>query len=480
MPPLVILCARFALGAVYQPMFLNDANFESELSRSPVTFVMSCTDDNPICLEIFPQFLQTAERLQSECQFAIINSHESETRLAAYGVRSAPAFLLFRGLKFMADYANTPRTDHMCAYLKRVLGPRVMIIDTDSHAQEYLTTHQSCIILGGDDLDPLVVSLFETLAAEFADILPFILVRTIQAMRRFGLPSTGAIHLARNDDRKHVAFPITTAADLSEQIRKELAPRWQPYNEMILWRIAQDPRITLMAFTNRSNSLDMDLVHDTFERVWHDFGDTFTYVYGDIHELEQYAIDLGLFELNLPVWCLLAVYDGWMSIRDHYSVGVNQSIPEIVIWLGSFIKAQGNRKIRTEAVTHGQPGPVFKLVGADFREATMITTMDVVIAILDGPDEGREHVIRVLNVAVVEFLKQNVTSMLFYHINAELNDLRGLTREAGHSVIMMWPGGEDRSPVRFEGDIDVKRLVTFVAQNAKTFGHFVIPSHLDL
>jgi hypothetical protein len=188
-----------------------------------------------------------------------------------------------------------------------------------------------------------------------------------------------------------------------------------------------------------------------------------------MEKLERTAKDLGIFELPEPIWCMMAVYDGWMSDRDHFAARPNQTTEAVLRWVESFVKLHGNRKVKTEPRMSGQHGPLRRLAGIDFREATMIREMDVIIGIMAGPTESKVALQKKFENVAFELLLQNMTSVMLYYIDADMNDLPGFARgNPPSSEIFMWPGGPRRTQIQIPVDLNADSLVAFVAEHGST------------
>jgi hypothetical protein len=461
------------------PIEVDDQTIHSKLSKLPLTFLLAHRPNVTFCEEFLPEFRELCDRVGSRAQCAILNYEKSQKTRADHGIFAYPSIFVFRGIERTAEYSYDRNIPEMLAYLNRISGPVIDVLETARDVFDYLGNHRSCVILAGETLEPDLEHTFMNVATMLRDLLPFAIAGTTDAIQQLGIEEVPALQLHRSEDRQVLEFPLAFSATeeiLKGWILENRLGRWRAKDGIVCRDLAFDTRFTLMAFVDQSNKRSLDLMHETFERVVEAFGQNLTYVYCDVYSVGNTLLTLGFTGKTEPLYLITSFRSG--DIGESYLFPEKkQPKPEnIVTWVTGFFGQGAQSMIKSEPRREGQEGPFFKLVGTDFRAVVGAPEVDVVTALLIGPPDLRNATFKTVKQVAIEFQRQGVESVHFYHIDPQLNDLPGLKTGGWKTpVILLWPAGEQKSPLLFQGNVGPIDLMGLIQSYSKSNPRIVLP-----
>ena len=471
------------VGAVYDPVVVDDSTFESVIGAAPVAFVMVTKDDVSFSADILPKFRAVAEVMKDECLFACLDFDKSPEARKRFGIFAIPSFFVFRHGVLSLEYPFERDSKTMLAYLKRITGPGVVELATSRDVLDFKAREKTCVILAGDEVEADIVKDFEWVASNLTDVAAFAWAKTAEAVQQLGVEELPSLQLHRAVDRTVVDFPLAFGAN-RESLRKwvieNLVPRYQEKNAIIFRDLGFERRYTLMAFVDTSKKASLDLMHETLGRVYDEYGRNFTYVYSDVYDVGSIILGLGFTGAREPLYCFVSLPGG--EIKEKYLFPEKRRpTPENVMkWVKSFVNGSMKPKVQSEPEVPGQTGPLRKIVGTQFLNETRNVRNDVVTLVLLGDNAAhRSRAMAVINETAIEFARQKVKSVNFNYIDADLNELPGLsTKNMNQSTFLFW-SGKDRNVIAVPGNSDVLALMNAILRYSKTRPRFKIPVKYD-
>jgi hypothetical protein len=192
-------------------------------------------------------------------------------------------------------------------------------------------------------------------------------------------------------------------------------------------------------------------------------------------------LGLGFSGAREPMYCIGRLSQGEFQDPSIFSERKRATPEAVTAWISEFMTSAKIVTLKSEEVAIGQVGPVQKMVGADMVSIVADRSKDILVLILAGEESDRAAARAVLLEAAEEFEAQNVTSVRFYEIDAELNDLPSLPRSynATSPAFVLWPAVNDKMPLMFSGKSDVLELLTLLVAHAKSRFQFKIPRKYD-
>jgi hypothetical protein len=469
--------------SLFEPLQLNDTTFDSLLVQSPVTFVMASRNDLPVCQNLLVKFRAVGERFKDQCQFGVLEGNVSQAIIRRFRIIAFPSLILFRGNQFSAEYDGEPQSAPMAAFIERILGDHIVALDSARDVHEFLERHRVSVILAGEVFDPELANVYSAVAENLSDSIPFAKARTADAIQQLGLEDVPSLQIHRGDDRKVIDCPLefgVTFTGLRQWVLEHQIPRYHRRSSVVLRALALDGRYSLMAFVDTSRKASLDLVHETLDQLVSAYGENFTYVYSDIFDVGTVVLQLGFSGAREPVYCIVSIVQS--LIHDpHLFPELRRATPENVIrWAGQVLNATGHGRPTSESVVEGQTGPLFKIVGSQFKNVTQDPRYDVVTAILNGEKEQKEEALVLMNETALEYQKQNIAHVKFNHIDMSLNDLPEFANLNWTSpVILWWPAGNEKTPLRFPHQVNVLGLMHGIRLDGKAAADFRIPWRYD-
>jgi protein disulfide-isomerase A1 len=475
-----MLAALVAFGlAVYEPLQLTDENFEAQLNKSRVSFVMASRSNITFCESVLPKFRAVAEIMKDKCQFVVLEHDASVQVREKYGIFAYPSLFVFRGTVLSAEYAGEREAPPMLTYLKRVLGPRVIRLDTARTTNDFLNQNAGVVVLAGYDISKQQKLIFQKVANNLSDLIPFAFADSPEAIQQLGLEDGQYLRLHRRDDKKILEFDLEgnyTEDNLRAWVLENRVPRYWAKNGIIFRDLSFDPRLTLLSFVDTTRKASMDAMHLAMERVLSEYAQNITYVYADTRDMSSLVMSLGFSGQVDPLWLMVKFAGGEMRDRYAFPERALGSPENIARFVGHVLNITAQAAIKSEDPVPNQSGPLYKLVGKEFRDSVADPKLDVMTAVLIGSEDNRTRTLGIVNETAHELVRQKTKTVKFYYIDMELNDLPGLkVANWTTPIVLLWPAGADKVPYLFEGDTPMTQLMNGIKAHGKTKLRFKIP-----
>lgn len=448
---LISILLTITKAAIYEPLYLNDKTFDKTLKDVPVSFVMVSMAGNSYCEDIIPKFRAVAEKMKDKCKFVIVEYEESQKILEKYQIYAFASFFVFRYGRLTAEYPYERNTPAMYKYLKRVLSDTITTLETARDVHDYLEEIDSAVILSCENPEDEIVKIFSEAATLLSDLIPFAIATTPDAIQQLGGEDVPNLQLHRTEDRTIVDFPLVfspTTESLTKWIRESRKPRYSARNAITFRDLQMDKRYTLLAFVDTSKKQSLDLFHSIMNKVVTDYGQNMSYVYTDIYDYGNMALQLGFSGTRDPCFCITHLINGELTENLLFSEKRKLNPSNVARWVGMFLNGSIKRRVVSEAIPEKQNGPFKKIVGSQFSNITMNPKADVVTLFLVGDEEDRVKAMKIVNETAIEFQTQSINTVEFYYINVDLNELAGITRSSiKECVAILWPASENKKPV---------------------------------
>jgi hypothetical protein len=453
------------------PIEVNDTTFASQMSNSPLSFLLAFRPEVIYCQEVLPKFLKLSEMI-NDVQFVILPESGSAQTRERYRIFAWPSLFVFRGLTCTAEYVEERNVPEMYAYLKRILGPAVDILDNARDVSDYVELHRASVILAAEMADHDLNQAFTNVADSLRDIIPFAVASTSDAIQQLGVEEVPCLRLHRNDDRQTAEFPLAfsvTEDILKDWVLRNRVPMYRQKDGVIFRDLAFDQRYTLLAFVDSSRKASLDLMHETLRRVVEDYGGNLTCVYADIFDMGSMVLNLGFSGARDPVYLISDLSSGELRERYIFPERRQPTTDNILKWVADFVNGSAKPRVRSEKPVRDQTGPLFKLVGIEFQETVTAPDLDIVTILLVGSEENRTAALETGREAAEEFERLQLTTIKFFHIDIERNELPGLgVGDWDSPVILLWPAGDKKQPMMFPGNVKSDALVTAIQTYGKS------------
>jgi hypothetical protein len=152
------------------------------------------------------------------------------------------------------------------------------------------------------------------------------------------------------------------------------------------------------------------------------------------------------------------------------------SAEKVVRLVGAILNSTRAAQLKSEESLPGQTGPLFKLVGKDWKGAVGDPRLDVLTAILVGPESERNATLALVNETALELERQQVRTVKCYWIDLELNELPDVdTGNWTAPVLLLWPAGDAKTPISFDKISSFSDLLRGIKKNGKSKFRIGIP-----
>ena len=474
-----------ALARAADPLVVvDDSTFDSVVGSAPVAFVMAWSPTISFSVDLVPKLRAAAEAMQDDCCFALLDFNKSTEVCRRFGIFAVPSIFVFRHGIRTAEYTDERNTNTMLQFLHRITGPSVLELNTSRDVTDCLENQKTVVILAGDEIPSDLIRDFESVASNLTDVITFAWAKTTEAVQALDVEEVPSLQLRRHADRAVVDFPLAFGTDrqgLRKWILENLPPRYFERNAILFRDLGFDRRYTLMAFVDTSKKASLDQVHETLSKVVDQWGQNFTYIYSDVYDVGSLILGLGFTGARDPLYCFVNVQNGGLKEKYLFPEKRNPTPENVMKWVGLFANGSLKPKLRSEPEVTDQQGPLRKIVGTQFANATRHdTTHDVLCLVLAGQNEhDRERALSVINETAIEFAKQKVRGVVFNYIDADANELVGISaNDISRTTFFFWTGRQ-RHLFSIPGNADVLTLMNAILRHSRTRPKFRIPVKYD-
>lgn len=471
-------------SAVYAPRVVDDDTFDRYVGRAPMTFLMVSRDDDPASVQLLPKFRAVAELMKNKCQFVRLDQVNSPNITAKYGL-ATHALYLFRHANLSWEYPYQRESKEMLKFLKRLTGPRVTKLKSIADVNALLESPLA-VIMASDKLDEKTVKVLRAAANVTHDSVVFGVTDSDIAMQRLELEDVPVLQLRRRDDGVIVTFSsdqgITESA-VVEWIEANRKPKYQERNEITFLR-GERVRLSLLVFVDTSRKSSMERMHEVLGVVMEEHGENISCVYFDRSQFANLVVGLGFTGQREPMFCIAQIVGDNVQNEVLFQDREAATPEAVKNWVSAFFNNSLARRARSEQPRNDDDqGLVHRLVGSRFEMATRgDISHDVVVALYIGNDaERRAQTARVIEEVASEFERQQVESVRFYQMDAELNDAIGLNADPEWKtpVFVVWPAGKERKPFAIPGTSDAVGVINTIFTYGKTRSSFNLPLKYD-
>ena len=444
---------------------------------------MANRPDISFCQESLPKFRAVGEMVKDKCPFVVIDQDATPKLRSKFNIFAYPSFFVFRYGQLTAEYTDAREAPQMLNYIQRILGPDVLKVETARDVHDFLEAYQTSIILAGEDIDNDILETYKAVAKELRDLLPFAIADDSDGIQQLGLEELPSLRLHRTQDRTIIDFPLAyklSKDSLKKWIIDNFVPRYRARDSVVFRDLARDNRYTILAFVDSSRKNSLDSMHNVLTHLVNTFYENFTYVYSDIFDMGSIVLGLGFTGSKEPCYAIVQLSSGEVTEKYLFPERRDPSPENVAKFINSFLNGTIKMKIRSEPIPEKQEGALMKLVGHQFRDIVRDKEHDVITLFLIGEQIKRDKSIKLLKDIAEEFKRQKVTSITFYYINLDLNDMPGMKKpEIDEPAIVLWPAGAEKQPMMVPANIEPNQLINVILTQSQTKPKFKIPTKFN-
>ena len=169
----------------------------------------------------------------------------------------------------------------------------------------------------------------------------------------------------------------------------------------------------------------------------------------------------GLEEKDLPILEVLEVTGGDAKRYKHTGEFTEQ---KMITFLDDFESGKIPRFLKTEEIPAENPGPVYRVVGKNFKSEVIDNDADVLVKFY-AEWCGHCKQLAPIYVTVAESLKGN-KGIKLVEIDATKNDIEGQAIH-GFPTLKLFKSGEKTNPIDFTGDRTEEGIIKFLKEKCK-------------
>ena len=425
--------------ALYKPQILTDENFDSKIKKSKLALLLAIDENNTACDEAVPHFRAAASYFNKnrKCDFLILDGAKSPNTTEKLDIEFFPSLYVFREGKKILEYTGNRNASDLAKYVERISNDPVIDISEQKPAYDFLNNNPIVVILQGDeDMDEEILEAYKSVAENLYDFVPFVYASTDIASYQFGLQAdqdssvTSSVIIRRQIDDVFLTFPreevATEPEKFEEFVRTNIVPLYRTTDGTTFRDIIHSKKWALICFCDTAKKSSMKQVHMGIREVQAKYYNNFSYAYGPIREFVPLLNGIGIEGKKEPLWI-------FANFTEEGEIDQKLFLPEgTELTPGLLVKFTDNLVLQFPIIpVKSEPIPdpednedelVKKLVGNNFKEV-YADGKDKVVIVLSGKTSETTKYFNYIKAIAAEFEKQKCTSISFYYINRDKNDV---------------------------------------------------------
>jgi len=358
------------------------------------------------------------------------------------------------------DYEGERKSEAILNFIdKKILPPSTELKSADDVKARIDAKGRRCVLITDSEED------IKTYMASGRTIDEFSFFHTSTKLGKEVFPevtSTPAVMILRDFDEKKLVYTEALDADhLVPYLRKLQLPIVANFDQEsvgVVFQKAQRKGVVLITPAKFDEKIKEEFKTFAQEKK----SDEFLFmVAGSKDEWGQRLVSyFGLGEEDLPV---VEVVDASAGEPKRFRHKGAIAADALKTFLEDYKNGKIEKYMKSEEIPKENPGPVYKVVGKNFKSEVMTNDMDVLVKFYA---EWCGHCKKLAPIyqTVAETLKNN-KKLRLVEIDATKNDVEG---QAIHSfpTVIFFPAGKKDSPVKFEGDRTEEGITKFLQEKA--------------
>eukprot|EP00826_Nyctotherus_ovalis_P017541 TRINITY_DN1516_c0_g3_i3.p1 TRINITY_DN1516_c0_g3~~TRINITY_DN1516_c0_g3_i3.p1 ORF type:complete len:471 (-),score=189.02 TRINITY_DN1516_c0_g3_i3:60-1472(-) len=440
---------------------LTDDNFDQTINQGKPVMVKFFAPWCGHCKEMAPEYIKLAEEVEKSGENFIIAELDATVHskaAAKYEVKGYPTLKLFMD-GVPVKYEGERRMENMLSFIRKKSQPASTELKSQEEVKEKAEVKGRRCILVSDSAEDLKdfksaartlekFSFFHTSEQTGKAVFPEITKPSVILLRDFG--EKKIVYEGPFDTTKLVPFlrdhQEDVIVDFDSEVMKEIFDKRSKKAVMLLYneKLDEEANKHFRAFATSKKSDDFLFVKITNTDEWGQ------------RIIKYLSIDSN----ELPVVEILDVKSGTPLRYRHEG---KFELKELEEFMDKYGRKELKRFMKSEAVPKENPGPVYKVVGSNFKQEVIDNDSDVLVKLYA---EWCGHCKRLapIYVETAEELKNN-KKLKLVEMDATKNDVEGVTVKS-FPTIFLFPAGKKDAPVKFDGTRTVEGFTKFLKETA--------------
>ncbi|KAM4631707.1 protein disulfide-isomerase A2 [Discoglossus pictus] len=444
-------------------LVLNEKNFDKALSSYKYLLVEFYAPWCGHCQTLAPEYTKAAGILKNqttELRLAKVDATEAKDLSTEFDVSGYPTIKFFKDGNRTGhiDFGGRRDADGFVKWMLRRLGPPAEILDSDSSAEKFVSTHEYSVIGFFKDPSNDDVKIFYDVA-DGAEDFQFALAHKEELFKKFGVTEDTVLFFKNGDERQDYKIDDVglDKDELSRFLMVNSMDLATEYNSQTSEKIfAAKIENHLLLFVNKSEESQLPLI-DNFRNAASEFRAKILFVYIDSNgghaEVLQY---FGLNSTDVPTIRFINIESVKKFVFDEKEI-TTESVRR-------FCKGVLDGKVKQNLMSEDIPedwdkNPVKILVGKNFEEVAYDETKNVFVEFYAPWCSHCKE----LEPTWEELAKkyEDHENVIIAKIDATANEIDGL-RVRGFPNLRFFPAGPDRKMIEYTKDRTVELFSAFI------------------
>eukprot|EP00727_Mastigamoeba_balamuthi_P008907 m51a1_g4639 putative protein disulfide-isomerase (526) ;mRNA; r:338750-341186 len=452
---------------------LTDETHDDAVAKNPVIMVEYYAPWCGHCKALAPEYEKAATALKGKAVIAKVDATTNEKTAQAQGVRGFPTVRLFLNGKPVEF--NGPRTaEGIAAFINKAMQPALSVLSTAEQVAEFKKGSTVAVIAyfpGAADPaaveataeGPLSLATFKSVAeaGKMTSPVSFAIVTEAALLAADAKADAIALRLFRRADNAEYPYDVT-AQDTKGLLQwanlfsllplDEIGPsNYQRYMElhMPMFWLCIDP------------SKDNDAVKETVTTLAKEFAGKMLFIWLDTAKYGGQAKYIGLSGNVVPSASIMSEQGSKFPFDEQKAL----TLEDLRAHVSDVLAGKATPFIKSaEVPADNEQRDVFEVVGKTFKEVSEDATRDVLIEFY-AEYCGHCKALAPIYEQLGKLLKP-VSTLRIARVNVPENDVTAQIQ--GFPTILLFPAGETKTPVEYQGDRTLSSLLNFVKEHAKT------------
>ncbi len=418
------------------------------------------------CKALAPEFKAAAHILKDDgIAVAQVDCTENQELCQEHEVRGYPTLKVFKNQKEI-PYNDARKSDAIVSFLQRLSLPAVIPIDSADALDKIVESSKTVSIgfFNEKDVDSEFVKAFGELAEDLRTKYTFAATNSTELAKKYGAkaPTVGVFKSNKDEEPSFFTIPTDSEEELKESIGKFVAVESFPLIGVIDGStfgsyMESGLPLAYIFYDSPSNLKKLTKYAIPLAKK---YKGKINFVTIDANAFGKHAENLNLIE-QWPAFSIHDVSNNLKYVHEQDNKITEKSLIKVV---EGFVDGTLEPKVKSEEVPEIQEGPVITVVGKNFQDIVNDSQKDVLLEYY-APWCGhcKNLAPHYAELASLYFdNKKYSDKVVVAKVDHTANDVPG--EIAGYPTIVLFPAGDDKTPIVFKGNRDVESLAQFIKE----------------
>eukprot|EP01117_Protostelium_nocturnum_P000320 TRINITY_DN1038_c0_g1_i1.p1 TRINITY_DN1038_c0_g1~~TRINITY_DN1038_c0_g1_i1.p1 ORF type:complete len:496 (+),score=165.39 TRINITY_DN1038_c0_g1_i1:82-1569(+) len=441
---------------------LTNDNFDDTVSQSPLVLVEFYAPWCGHCKRLKPEYAKAATQLKaSNVVLAKIDCDNEQNRPVGnrFGVQGFPTLKVFRD-GVPVEYEGGRTADEIVSYMKRQALPAVTHLENAEQLVELFKDKATSVVGFFQDEASDAYKTFQSVANNLRNSFLFNAVLGKPDLHKEHGVKEGDVVVWNPVDGKKYTLSADELENLAKSVSKYATPLIDEVGPSNYKNYMESGLPLVYLFVKVA---DKDATVDQVREIAEATRGKLNWVFIDNDKFGRHGQNLGLSGKTVPAVVLEEVSTGLRYVYDEASAITKDLVKE---WSDKYLAGSLSPSIKSEEVPTSNDGPVRVVVRKNFDEVVLDPSKAVLVEFYApwcGHCKNLEPIYNELGTAFA-----GESDVIIAKIDATANDVDKKYDVRGFPTLKLFPKGEDKVPISYEGDRSKADLARFINKHVGT------------